>query len=123
MKNHAPFAALAFLCLLLVGCSMSKLPPPSPEEVRATLDKVIKKDNPDASYSITSTDVHSTGTLVTVKISFEKFKFRAGDGKERDFSAGKATATFDLKNARWILKTLQTSEPENVLLLPELPVD
>jgi len=123
MKNHAAFLSIIILCAVLIGCSSTKPSPPSPEKIRATLDKVIKKDNPDASYSITSADVHSTGTLVSVKISFEKFKFKAGDGKERDFYAGKATATFDLKDGKWMLTTLQTSEPENVLLLPDIPVE
>ena len=123
MKNHAALLSIAVLCGILISCSWTKPSPPSPEKIRATLDKVIKKDNPDASFSITSADVHSTGTLVSVKISFERFKFKAGDGKDRDFYAGKGTATFDLKDGKWILTTLQTSEPENVLLLPELPVD
>ncbi|HKP70208.1 MAG TPA: hypothetical protein VJV05_13055 [Pyrinomonadaceae bacterium] len=123
MKNFVTVTIGTILCSFLFGCSLSKPQPPEPGKIRAALDKVIKRDNPEAAYSITSSDLHSTGTLISVKISFEKFKFKAGDGKDRDFPTGKATATFDLKKGKWILDSLQTSEPENVLLFPELPVE
>lgn len=123
MKICPKLLIVAVLCMALAGCSQTQPSPPAPEKVRAALDKVIKKDNPDASYSITSTDVHASGTLVSVKVSFENFKFKGEDGKDRDFPSGKATASIDHKDGKWVLDTFQTSEPEIVLLLPRLPVE
>lgn len=122
-RYSASITALAILCVALAGCSLMKPSLPPPEKLRATLDKVIKKDSPDATYSITSSDVHSSQKLIIVKISFENFAFRGEDGKERDFSSGKATASFDYKDGKWIFSSLQTSEPETVLLFPDLPVE
>lgn len=122
-RHSASFTALGMLCVALVGCSLMKPSLPPTEKLRATLDKVIKKDSPDATYSITSSDVHSSQKLISVKINFEHFTFTDEAGKERDFSSGKATASFDYRDGKWILSSLQTSEPETVLLLPDLPVE
>lgn len=121
-RQSAGIAALVILCLALVGCSLKPSLPPT-EKLRATLDKVIKKNSPDATYSITSVDVHSSQKLIIVKLSFEDFTIKSTDGTERDFSRGKATASFDLKDDKWILSSFQTSEPDVALLFPELPVE
>lgn len=122
-RHSAGFAALAILIIALMGCSLMKPSLPPQGALRATLDKVIKKDSPEATYSITSTDVHSSQKLIIVKLSFENVKVKDKDGKERGLSSGKASASFDYKDGKWILSSFQTSEPEIVLLFPDLLVE
>jgi hypothetical protein len=118
------FTPFAFLFIAVLGCSLVKPSPPSPEKIRAALDKVIKKENPKASYSITSTDVHDSGKLITIQLAFENFEYVSITGKGEIRPSGKASATINYTDkGKWILETIQVKEPEVDFIRCDLEIE
>lgn len=123
MKLKTIFLIIA--CIVLIGCGLMKPSLPPPEKISAALDKIVKKENPNAYQSITATkpNENGTGNYFAVEFKFTNFDFTDAAEKKRSLASGRANANINYENGIWTITTIWITEPEKTVLTVNIPIE
>ena len=111
---RSALVSLLILCAISTSCSLLKSHSrPKGEQVKGTLDKFIKQQNPDASVdSIGNVDFNRSGNYLTVEFQFRDFAYKDDNGAKQMIASGSGTAGYDLNDdGSWILDSVTIRGP------------